>query len=61
MMTEQMELSLEKPSVCRSIGRRQRRLSRANWWFDRMRAAVDRAFDWKPVPPARPEQIWFPE
>jgi hypothetical protein len=25
-----------------------------------MRQIVDRACDWQPVPPARPEQIWFP-
>jgi hypothetical protein len=32
----------------------------SRWWFDRMRQIVDRAFDWQPAPPPRPEQIWFP-
>jgi hypothetical protein len=60
MMIEQMELSLAKGRVCPSVNRRQRRLSRANWWFDRMRQAVDGAFDRQPAPAPRPEQIWFP-
>ena len=39
---------------------RRRRLNRAQWWFQRMRQIVDRAVDWQPTPPPRPEQIWFP-
>ena len=58
---EQMELVLGKNKACKSPRRPQRRLSRANWWFDRMREVVDKATDWKPAPPARPEQIYFPE
>ena len=58
---DQMELGLGKARVCPSVNRRQRRMSRANWWFARMREAVDKAFDWQPAPPARPEQTWFPE
>ena len=61
MMTEQMELGLGKAAVCYSGERRRRRLSRANWWFERMRRVVDHALDWQPAPPARPEQIWFAE
>ena len=61
MMNEQMELGLGKGRVCPSVNRRQRRLSRANWWFERMRRVVDEVFDWQPVPPPRPEQTWFPE
>jgi hypothetical protein len=60
MMIEQMELSLEKARVCPSLNRRQRRLNRANWWFERMREVVDRAFDRQPAPAPRPEQTWFP-
>jgi hypothetical protein len=37
-----------------------RRFNRAQWWFAQMRAVVDCALDWKPAPPPRPEQIWFP-
>jgi len=61
MMTEQMEFGLNGPRHCASANRRQRRLSRANWWFQRMRDVVDKAIDWKPAPPPRPEQTWFPE
>jgi hypothetical protein len=39
---------------------RQRRLTRAQWWFQRMRQAVDGALDWQPAPPPRPEQTWLP-
>jgi len=59
MMNQQMEISFENVRVCRSANRRQRRLSRANWWFDRMRKVVDKAMDWQPSSPPRPEQIWF--
>jgi hypothetical protein len=58
MMIEQMELGLGKGRVCPSVNRRQRRLSRANWWFDRMRQAVDGALDGQPPPPP-PEQVWM--
>ena len=61
MINEQMELSLTQARQCPSASKRQRRLSRANWWFNRMREVVDKAFDWQPAPPPRPEQIWFPE
>ena len=30
------------------------------WWFQRMRQIADRALDWQPAPPPRPEQILFP-
>ena len=55
-----MELSIGKAALCPSTIRRQQRANRAKWWFQRMRQAVDKAFDWN-TPPARPEQIWFPE
>jgi hypothetical protein len=61
MTNQQMELGFGKARACASLNRRQRRLSRANWWFERMRQVADRAFDWRPVPPPRPEQIWFSE
>jgi hypothetical protein len=63
--TEQLEMMLDRTmanlAAKPAAGRRERRLTRANWWFARMRQAVDRAFDWAPVPPPRPEQIYFPE
>jgi hypothetical protein len=58
---EQMELGLGKARTCPSASRPRRRLSRANWWFQQMREVVDKAVEWKPAPPARPQQIYFPE
>jgi hypothetical protein len=58
---EQMELGIGKTKTCRSANRPQRRLGRANWWFQQMREVVDKAVDWQPAPPARPQQIYFPE
>ena len=37
---EQMELGLGKARPCPSVKRRQRQMSRANWWFDRMRERI---------------------
>ena len=61
MTDAQLELSLGNPRVTLSP-RPNRRPSTFNsrWWFQRMRQIVDRAFDWQPAPPARPEQTWFP-
>ncbi|HEV2208531.1 MAG TPA: hypothetical protein VG167_07120 [Verrucomicrobiae bacterium] len=56
MFVTQLEMSFSRNPQC-SAG--QRRRSRAQWWFQRMRLVVDRAIDWQPVPPARPEQIWL--
>ncbi len=61
MMNQQMELGFAGNRPCPSLNRRERRQNRAQWWFERMRVVVDRAFDWRPAPPPRPEQIWFPE
>lgn len=54
----QLELELAAGASCRSTNR-QRRLNRANWWFQRMRKVVDLACDWTPAPQPRPQQIWF--
>jgi hypothetical protein len=61
MMNQQMELGFGAGRACRSENRRRRESSQANRWFQRMRRVVDRAFDWQPAPPPRPEQIWFSE
>ena len=54
---EQMELHFEaKAHTAQRLPRRTRRISRARWWFQQMRRAVDDALDWTPAPPARPEQ-----
>ncbi len=66
MYDGQMELGLgnernggQNGCASRHAGRRQRRGSRAGWWFERMRQIVDRATDWQPAPLPRPEQAWF--
>jgi len=60
MINGQLELSLTNARGCHPLSRRQRHLNRARWWFERMRQVVDRAIEWTPAPPARPEQTWFP-
>jgi len=58
MYDAQLEMSFgSTPGL---LPRRQRRLSRAQWWFQRMRQIVDRAIEWQAAPAPRPEQIWFP-
>ena len=60
MTNAQMELSFANARhAAAPMSRRQRRLSRANWWFGQMRQVVDRAFDWQSAPLPRPEQIYF--
>ena len=61
MTDAQLELSLGNQRVTPSP-RANRRLSTfdSRWWFQRMRQIVDRAMDWQPAPPPRPEQIDFP-
>jgi len=61
MTNQQMELGFGTARVYPTLNRRKRRLMRANWWFEQMRQVVDRAFDWRPAPPARPEQIYMAE
>jgi hypothetical protein len=61
MINGQLELSLANARESRHEGRRQRRMSRAMWWFERMREVVDQAIDWSPAPPPPPEQILFPD
>ena len=41
------------------IVRLERRRSRAQWWFQQMRSAVDKAVDWKPMRMPRPEQLYM--
>jgi hypothetical protein len=46
--TNQMELGLVNSSRCPRVANRERRLNRANWWFNHMRDVVDRATEWQP-------------
>ncbi len=59
MEKEQLEMSFEGTVVYRPVIRRQRKLTRARWWFGQMRNVVDCAFDWKAAPPMRPEQTYL--
>lgn len=57
---EQLELGFNG-TQSRIFGRRrEQRMARAKWWFDKMRAAVENAMDWQAANPPRPEQIWMP-
>jgi hypothetical protein len=55
---DQLELSLPNQTVCSSVARRQRRLTRASLWFNRMRQVVDEAVDYRPMPIPR-NQHWI--
>lgn len=57
---EQLELGFNG-TQSRIFGkRREQRMARAKWWFDKMRAAVENAMDWQDANQPRPEQIWMP-
>jgi len=57
---QQLELGLggEKPAA--RIARREDRMARAAWWFNKMRAVVNGAMDWPPAGQPRPQQEWLP-
>ena len=50
IMKQQLEIKLESAKPCRRTYPGNQRRARARWWFDQMRAVVDRAPDW-PVAP----------
>ena len=57
---EQLELGFNASSP-RIYGRkREERVARAKWWFDKMRAAVENAMDWQQQNQSRAEQMWIP-
>ena len=60
MRTNQLEIRLPQPRVCAPRQARQRRQSRAHWWFEQMRRVVDEAVDRRPAPSSRPEQTHLP-
>jgi hypothetical protein len=62
MTHAQLELSLgSRHGSFSPASRRPSSVRRPQWWFQRMRQIVDRALDWPPAPPPRPEQTWFPD
>jgi hypothetical protein len=60
MTDAQLELSLENLRNRSSNGGSRRPAANTRrWWFERMREIVERARDWEPAPPPRPEQTSF--
>ena len=53
MLNEQLELSFGANRQCHWQTRRQRRTTRARWWFERMRDVVERAIEPAPMGPAK--------
>ncbi|MBM3839144.1 MAG: hypothetical protein FJ398_14490 [Verrucomicrobia bacterium] len=49
MTKQQMELGLEQPLGFRRVARRERRPTRARWWFAQMRQVVANAAEPAPV------------
>jgi len=59
IITDQNQLELGFNGIkATAVARRERpRITRSRWWFEQMRQAVDRAMDWEPNHPGRPEQM----
>ena len=55
--TQQLELGFNATSARISGHRREQRVARAKWWFDKMRDAVKHAWQEKTQP--QPEQIFL--
>jgi len=60
MNNQQLEITLPAATCRRPAGFRQRRVSRARWWFSQMRRVVDEAAEWTPAAPAAPRQTPLP-
>lgn len=58
--TQQIELDFNNTSAaaCKA-SRVERRRGRAQWWFQQMRLAVDRAVDRNAAPQPRPQQVYL--
>ena len=56
----QLELGFNG-TQCRIHGRkRESRMARGQWWFNRMREVVNQAMDLDGGGRAHPEQVWMP-
>jgi hypothetical protein len=60
MRNQQLEITLPTATCRRPANYRQRRVSRARWWFSQMRRVVDEAIEWTPAPTTHPEQPSLP-
>jgi hypothetical protein len=58
LITSQLNLAVA-PRSNRRRARRPVSRSRAAYWFDRMRKAVNAARDWQPSPAPRPQQTYI--
>jgi hypothetical protein len=56
---EQMELGMRSQIRNGYRNVRHERMSRARWWFNRMRVVVDLALPAQPIASARPEQTYL--
>jgi hypothetical protein len=57
---EQLELGFNGVRIPAGNAPGEGRITRANWWFARMRAIVENAMDWNAAAEPPPEQIWIP-
>jgi hypothetical protein len=55
----QMELGFRQQTLSASAVERERRQTRAEWWFKQMRRVVGLAMEWRPTPNARAEQSYL--
>jgi hypothetical protein len=56
MNKQQLELGFDGTVVPAPARRPDRPVLGVAWWFGQMRRVVDAAVEWRPTPPARPEQ-----
>lgn len=56
MNQQQLELVFDRSASFRPPRRPLTPAERARWWFRQMHRVVDAAVEWRPTPPARPEQ-----
>jgi len=57
---QQLELGFNAGTRSARSARREQRMARASWWFNKMREAVNGAMDWPPTNSPRPEQTFLP-
>jgi hypothetical protein len=55
---QQLELGFNATQT-RIYGRPRTRVTRAQWWFAKMREAVENAVNWQNETASHPEQIWM--
>jgi hypothetical protein len=60
-INQQLELGFNGTQTRIPGRRRESRMARGQWWFARMRQAVENAIDWQTAgAEGRPEQTWMP-